>query len=131
LARASSYARAAQILADGETAENIVHAEVASPRGLVRLAAPMSFGVSRLAPLLPKFLMAFADISIDLHLSDAQIDLIDDGFEAPIRIAVQPGGSSALRQLGGAPAFLCDLNAGANTSATPDGASAARFRVSQ
>jgi hypothetical protein len=32
---------------------------------------------------------------------------------------------------GGGPPFLCDMNAGANTSATRDGASAQRFRVSQ
>jgi len=98
--------RAAQILADGETAANIVHAEVASPRGLVRLAAPMSFGVSRLAPLLPKFLMAFPDISIDLHLSDAQIDLIGDGFDAAIRIAVQPGASLSVQRLCEMPRYL-------------------------
>jgi hypothetical protein len=47
------------------------------------------------------------------------------------RCSCDGSGPAAPGQSGGAPASLCDLNAGANTSATRDGASAGRFRVSQ
>ena len=98
--------RAAHILAEGEAAENVAQSEARMPRGLVRLAAPMSFGTLHVAPLLPEFLAAFPEISIDLHLSDAMEDLSGEGFDAAIRIAVQPGASLAVQRLFEMPRYL-------------------------
>src|SRR5580704_7328973 len=74
--------RASRIYADAEEAEDLARKASSRPRGLVKLAAPLSFGTRWVAPLLPEFFRRYPDMSVDLHLTDAQTDLIGDGFDA-------------------------------------------------
>src|SRR5579862_8656519 len=89
--------RATKIYAEAEGAEDLARETSSRPRGLVKLAAPLSFGARWVAPLLPEFFQTYPEISVDLHLTDAQADLIGDGFDAALRIAIMEDSSLVAR----------------------------------
>ncbi len=77
---------ARQIALDGEAAMEAARNTTHLLKGQVRLAAPLSYGLSHLAPVIAEFMCAFPEITVDLQLDDARIDLIEEGFDCAIRI---------------------------------------------
>jgi DNA-binding transcriptional LysR family regulator len=106
---------AARILAEANAAEEAAHAAATAPTGLVRVAAPMSLGLIAIAPVIADFLVLHPGITIDLHLSDARVDIVAEGIDIALRIASLPDSSLRARKLAdirinlvAAPAYLAE-----------------------
>src|SRR5580700_6794390 len=91
--------RAARIYAEAQDIECIALETARRPRGVVRLAVPMSFGTRWVAPVLPDFFRQYPDIAVNLHLSDEKVDLIGNGFDAALRIGVLEDSSLIAKRL--------------------------------
>lgn len=90
---------AMKVYREAEAAEGAAREMSARPRGMVRLSVPMSFGLRWVAPLMPDFFRDYPEVSVDMHLADAQVDLVGQGFDAALRIAVLPDSSLVARRL--------------------------------
>ena len=71
-----------------------------TPRGNLRLNLPLSFGLKRIAPLLPPFQKAYPEINLALDFTDRFIDLIEEGVDLSIRITARLDPGNVARKLG-------------------------------
>lgn len=81
------HERVVAILAAVEEAEASAMSGAAEARGLLRVSAPTSFGRMHVAPHLKRFLDANPQVTVDLALSDAFVDVVGEGLDLAIRIA--------------------------------------------
>lgn len=93
------YQRVGDVLDALHEADDRVRNDSASPRGRLRVSAPMSLGLVALQEALLSFCKAYPDIILDLHMSDAMVDVVGEGFDAAIRGGNLPDSSLKARKL--------------------------------
>ncbi|QBR01054.1 LysR family transcriptional regulator [Paraburkholderia pallida] len=91
--------RAKHIVREGELIEAETSAHSRAPMGLLRISAPMSFGLKYVAPLMPGFLARYPDVNLDVCFDDAVVDVVGGGFDVAIRIAAPEDSSVRSRNL--------------------------------
>ncbi len=103
----SFYERCRTILAETEAAEALVNDLSTTPRGRLRVNAPVTFGACRLAPLVTRYLKAYPDVEVELTLTDRFVDVVDEGYDAVIRVGPIKDSALAMRQLATYPLVAC------------------------
>lgn len=93
------FERAVSILADIDAADQAVAHLQSTPRGLLRVNAPMSFGTLQLGPAIADFMQQHPDLQIQLVLSDEQVDPVQGGFDVTLRIADLESSSLIARKI--------------------------------
>lgn len=80
------YERSRRILDDLDEARRAVMQLNTTPRGVLKMSAPMTFGLQFVTPIATKFMCENPELQIDLDFSDRQVDVIHEGFDLVIRI---------------------------------------------
>src|SRR5919198_26327 len=106
-AGAAYYRHCACILAEAEAAEQAATALQREPRGTLRISAPDSFGCMHVAPAVPAFLKRYPDLAIDISLSPAYVNLVDERLDLAIRIGVLEDSPLVVRKLAPSRLVLC------------------------
>lgn len=88
-----------KILNDLEEIENRVRYKIEKPVGIVKLAAPLSFGIQYLGSALASYLAKNPEVTIKTYLSDKLVDLIDEGYDLALRAGPMKDSSLIARKL--------------------------------
>jgi DNA-binding transcriptional LysR family regulator len=69
------------------------------PSGLLRISIPTTYGHHRILPLLPKFRALYPQVTVDIHISNRNIDFVAEGYDLAIRVRAQPDSTLIARLL--------------------------------
>lgn len=93
------YERCVDIISRIEETELQVSRLHEEPKGVLKVNAPMSFGVQYLGPAIALFMSAYPELKIEITLNDRFIDPIEEGVDVTIRIAALTDSSLIARKL--------------------------------
>ena len=93
------FERAKTMVEDMAEIEAIASSAGVRAKGLLRINAPLTFGVLQLAPLWPKFMAQYPDIELQISLIDRVVDIVEEGYDMAIRISNAGSSAHAARKL--------------------------------
>lgn len=78
------------------------------PKGLVRVACPVTLAQSALGELIPDFLMAYPDVQLEMHVSNRVVNVVEEGMDIALRIrnTLDNSGSYIVKKLDTAENYL-------------------------
>ncbi|RDZ28670.1 LysR family transcriptional regulator [Lysobacter silvisoli] len=101
------HARAKDLLASVEELESELTSHTAEAVGMLRVNAPLTFGVRHLAPLWCRFLERHPKVSLDVQLNDRVVDLVEEGYDLAVRITQLPSSQLISRKLASTRMVAC------------------------
>ncbi|MFH1805134.1 MAG: LysR family transcriptional regulator [Pseudomonadota bacterium] len=100
------YLHCARVVEEIEAAEHALSDLRGTPRGTLRISAPLTFGQRYLSGLVTEFMCRYPGLHIDIHLADHLVDLVAEGFDLAIRITRLKDSSLIARKLAPFKTFL-------------------------
>jgi DNA-binding transcriptional LysR family regulator len=118
-AGAAYYEHCARIVEEVESSKRAVAQLQSTPRGLLRVTAPITFANSRLGAVLPEFFKRYPEVQIELNASNRVVDLAEEGYDVAIRIVRSLPPNVIARQLRPVRWHLCATPAYLEREGTP------------
>ena len=101
------YEHCERILDEIDEVQQSTSALQTAPRGVLHLAAPVSFGITQLGPALADYLARYPDVVVDVRLDDRLVDLVEEGFDLALRVGALKDSSLIARRLAPVHFVLC------------------------
>lgn len=101
------YQGCLEVLAALERAETAVSEAGATPKGTLRVTAPLGMTRRWLAPLMSEFQAQFPHVEVRLRLSDHLLDLVKEGVDVAVRVAVLRDSSFVMHKVADCRRVLC------------------------
>lgn len=114
------HARCQRILADLDEAEVEASDQHGALKGALRVAAPLTFGVAHLTPIIIEFMRENPGVVVDLDFSDRVVDLVAEGFEIALRIGALRDSTLIARKLVDVRVVVCAAPSLLAEHGTPD-----------
>ncbi|MBY7877503.1 LysR family transcriptional regulator [Vibrio fluvialis] len=105
------YQQCRALLEGLEQAELTVTQMQQTPRGKLKVTAPVTYGEQKIAPLLNDFLLQYPKLELELVLTNQKLDLIEQGVDVAVRLGQLDDSSFIARRLSNRHLYVC---------ATPD-----------
>ena len=99
--------RCVQILGELQDANAAVSATAVQAQGLLKITAPLTFGIRHLAPLWGEFLRVHPRMELEVNLNDRMVDLIEEGYDLAVRIGQLSSSSLIARRMATTRLVLC------------------------
>ena len=99
--------RCKEVLDSVAQAESELTDKATQPSGLLRVNAPMTFGIAHLAPLWGAFLALHPKLQLEVALADRIVDVVEEGYDLAIRIAALPNSTLVSRRFASTRLVLC------------------------
>ena len=94
------YEDAKSALTQANNAYERIQARDNKPKGVLRITAPVDFGVSYLSPFVARFQDSYPDVTFEISLTDRMIDIIEDRFDLAFRIGWLSDSANLAKKLG-------------------------------
>ena len=101
------YQHCRNVLDGLDSAERAITNLQSKPQGKIKLTMPVTYGEQYILPLVNDFMMLYPEVSVFAHLSNQQVDLIEEGYDLAIRLGQLSDSSMMANKLGQRKNYVC------------------------